>query len=218
MVCDIYGVRFISLAICLIFCQVLFGVACSPDSHNNVTTPNADAWDSSQDTLENIDDGGDDSQIAQLLLSPNPAEVIVSQTIQMSSRSYNAKGAQLESQSIIWHVENRQVAEIDESGLLRGVAAGETTLVAVSGNIEKTVEVSVLPIDTIDRIEIVPERGEISVDEDILLGIKAYRSDGSEAVNLSLPVEWQSDAPEIAAIDVEGNLKGLKPGEVTIRA
>lgn len=75
-----------------------------------------------------------------------------------------------------------------------------------------------LPIDTIERIEIVPERREIGVDEDILLGIKAYRSDGSEAANLSLPVEWQSDAPAIAAIDVEGNLMGLKPGEVTIRA
>src|SRR5690554_1164534 len=168
MVCDIYGVRFISLAICLILCQVLFGVACSPDSRNNVTAPHTDTWDSAQDTLENVEDNEDASQVAKLVLSPDPAEVIVSQTVQMSSRSYNATGAQLEEQIIIWHVENRQVAEIDESGLLRGVAAGETTLVAVSGNVEKTVEVSVLPIDTIDHIEIVPARREIGVDEDIL--------------------------------------------------
>ncbi|TDP72067.1 Regulator of Chromosome Condensation (RCC1) repeat protein [Bradymonas sediminis] len=196
---------------------ILLG-ACSSDTRENISAPDATAHDIGFDSNESTADTDDATRVAQLILSPDPVEAVETQSVQVGFRAYNPEGLQLENATVSWQIEDTQIATVDASGLVSAREAGQTTLVASSGDARASVAVQVLPISSIDRIEIIPEQREVGVGQSVALGLKAYRSDDTEIENLNLPVEWQSDAAEIATIDDDGNLAGIERGEVGVLA
>lgn len=210
--------RFLYAVPCLLVCQALFGTACSSDKGTNRINPDAATQDSMPDSVHDAveADTYEPTRAAILVVSPNPVEAVELQAIPMTFRAYDAEGHQLEDQIVTWRIEDTQVAAVDESGLLSALEAGETNLLATSGDAEESVEVTVLPIDVIERIEIFPAQEEIGVGERLALNVKGYTGDNTKFRNLQ--VDWQSDAPETASIDAQGSLVGLEPGEVRIQA
>lgn len=198
--------------------MVFLIAACSADTDHSKAIPALDGGDTNADTREDAKDIDDSTRVAQLILTPDPVEAFVTQAIQVSYRAYNAQGGQLDDAVVTWWVEDAQIAAVDASGLLRALEAGETRLFATSGEAQASVEVTVLPLDALDRIEVVPDIREVGVGENLTLEVEAFRADGTKVTPLSLPVDWHSDAPERAAIDANGLLVGLKRGIVSIRA
>lgn len=202
----------------LILCQVFIGTACT--SNHEEETPVPDVGDTTpyDDISQDAHDTEEVAQAAQIILSPDPVEAVVSQSIQITYRTYDAQGIQLDDQSVNWRVEDPAIATIDTTGLLRAQAQGQTQLIATSGDAVASVAVQVHSLDTIARIEISPQQSEVGVGDSHTFEIIGYRSDQSEILNLNLPIEWTSSAPETAAIDEAGTLTGIKPGEVMIHA
>src|SRR5690554_4468957 len=205
----------------LILCQGFIGIACTSNHDEEAVAPDASETTPGDVTGDISDDAHDTEeveQVAQIILSPDPVEAVVSQSIQMTYRAYDAQGIQLDDQPVMWRVEEPTIATIDSSGLLRAQAQGQTQLIATSGDAVASVAVQVHSLDTIARIEISPQQSEVGVGDSHTFEIIGYRSDQSEILNLNLPIEWTSSAAEIAAIDEAGTLTGIKPGEVMIRA
>ncbi|AWV90360.1 Ig-like domain-containing protein [Bradymonas sediminis] len=201
-----------------ILCMTCLTAACSSDTGQDAAKSEEEATDIRQDVPEDVADVDDSAHVAQLILSPDPVEAFVTQTVQINFRAYNDHGIQLDDADVTWRVENAQVATVDESGLLLGLEAGQTTLSATSGDAQASLEVIVRPFDELERIEIIPAQREVGVGESLALEVEAYRADGTEIVNLNLPVDWHSDTPERATIDPNGLLSGIERGEVEVKA
>jgi len=94
----------------------------------------------------NDDDKGDKVALYELNVMPSPVSVVKSFTQQMGATGKYSDGSQGDvSGSVLWEVNgDPTVAEVSESGLVSGLSAGSTTLVATKDGIfSNTVYVSV---------------------------------------------------------------------------
>src|SRR5690554_361099 len=135
----------------LILCQGFFGTACISNHDEETAVPDVGdttPHDATNDISQETHDTKEVAQVTQIILSPDPVEAVVSQSIQMTYRAYDAQGIQLDDQPVMWRVEEPTIATIDSSGLLRAQAQGQTQLIATSGDAVASVAVQVHSLDT----------------------------------------------------------------------
>src|SRR5690554_6779675 len=200
-----------------LLCILFLYTSCSSEVGKDIPEPNADAGEILPDTRDTERDAS--QRVGGLVLSPNPVEAIAGQTIEMRYQVYDSQGITMEDASIAWQVEDTDIATIDAAGRLTAHEVGQITLNASVDGVTESVAVHVLPLSAIDSIAIVPGGGEVGVGEELSLGVKAYRDDGSEieALNLS-SVDWYSETPQTATIDADGRLQGISRGTVEVLA
>src|SRR5690554_6456178 len=179
-----------------LLCILFLYTSCSSEVGKDIREPNADAGEIVPDTRNTDRDAS--QRVGGVVLSPNPVEAIVGQTIEMRYQVYDIQGSPIEDASVTWQVEDTDIATIDAAGRLTAHEVGQTTLNASVDGVTESVAVHVLPLSAIDSIAIVPGGGEVGVGEELSLGVKAYRDDGSEieALNLSSLVDWYSETPQ----------------------
>ena len=110
--------------------------------------------------------------------------------------------------TVTWRTANSSIATVSDTGLVTGVAAGETTVTATStaGGKEASCAVTVQGIVLNDKTVTVKENSNVT------LGYTIY---GASIKNNT--VEWTSSQPDIARVD-NGYVYGLAEGTATITA
>ena len=117
-------------------------------------------------------------------------------------------------QNVTWKSDKPEIATVDANGKVTGVKAGEATITVTTEDGSKTATCKVTVSDK-----------EIKV-----TGVKLNKSEtsllvgGNETLTATvLPedatnqnVTWKSDKPEIATVDANGKVTGVKAGEATI--
>ena len=117
-------------------------------------------------------------------------------------------------QNVTWKSDKPEIATVDANGKVTGVKAGEATITVTTEDGSKTATCKVTVSDK-----------EIKV-----TGVKLNKSEtsllvgGNETLTaIVLPedatnqnVTWKSDKPEIATVDANGKVTGVKAGEATI--
>src|SRR5690554_282175 len=111
-----------------IFCMTCLTAVCSSDTGQDAAKSEEEATDIRQDAPEDVADVDDSAHVAQLILSPDPVEAFVTQTVQINFWAYHDHGRPLDDADVTWRAGNTQVAKVDESGLLLGLADGRATL------------------------------------------------------------------------------------------
>ena len=110
-------------------------------------------------------------------------------------------------------VDNPSLATIDQSGNFKAKQAGEVTIIATSGSIEKRVKVKITkaPIALTD-INLSVEKSEVQEGESMKVVV------GKVPENANGEIQLKVDNPSLATIDQSGNFKAKQAGEVTIIA
>lgn len=115
---------------------------------------------------------------------------------------------------LAWHTDNASVAEVDQTGKITAVALGEATITAnaldgsgVSAACKVTVTNALASGITIDITE-----ATLRVRQTLKL-VATVVPDGAVG-----DVNWSSSAPDVAAVDADGNVTALAPGKATISA
>lgn len=198
------------------------GVGCSSDSAGGDPSAPEDVQDSSGDMADTDDvidapDMSDPAEVEELVLSPDPVEISVGESVQVHYTAHGAGGQEVEQAPVNWRMEDDEVAAVDETGLVQGISPGDTTLIATSGPAQASLAVLVLPSDEIARLEIAPQTREIGVGERLALSVNAYRADDTQLPLQDLEVDWRSSSPDIATLDADGTLRGIKRGEVEVQ-
>jgi|GEM_PF-3946597 len=118
--------------------------------------------------------------------------------------------------SVVWVVDDVNIAEVNEHGELRGRSRGDTTIEAFHAGISTTLEVRVF--DIARRIHVrTDDNGPLpaGLGRQFTAELEYERGDREDVTAL---VEWTSSQTNLAAVGASGFVQGLAPGRVRIAA
>ena len=97
------------------------------------------------------DDSGDDLQepasrpVAEVIVGAEVTTIDVGQTMQLTATALDANGNVLEDRVFVWTSANPGVAAVSETGLVTGVAEGQTEISATTEGIAGSLGITILP-------------------------------------------------------------------------
>jgi hypothetical protein len=123
--------------------------------------------------------------------------------------------------SFSWSSSNASVAQVDGSGRVSAVAAGNATITATSGGRSGTAQVTVNaapppPPAPVVSVEVTPSRRTLEVGGSFDFDAIVRAADGTQLQGKQ--VSWNSSAPSVASVDGNGLVTAKKAGEATITA
>ena len=148
--------------------------------------------------------------VKSIYLSSNYKKIAIGETMQINSSIYPDK---VEDKTLNWTSSNPEILTIDQNGLVTGVGVGTVQVTATSENgvtSELTIEVlsEILVTDlTLNKTEI-----EVLKNKTYTLSCKFTPTN---ATNKN--VYWESLNPEVATIDNNGTIYGVKQGTTQIK-
>jgi len=155
--------------------------------------------------------------LVSLAVSPANPSMAVGTTRQFTAMgTFSDASTQDVTGVVVWTSSTSAVATINGQGLATSVAAGATTIKALSGSVSGSTTLTVSTSQLVS-ITINPANPRISKGTLIKLTATGTFSDGSVASNLS-GLTWKSSKPNIASIRLSGIAQGKKAGTVTISA
>lgn len=205
-------------------------------------TPDAVFWSSSNEDVARVDENGRvtavspgeariaasvagksassqitvrERRVAQVRVSPLAATVRVGQTHQYTARILDSDGETISGKSVAWSVEKTSVATVNSSGVVRGVAPGETIVRATSDGVTGEAQVTVTRI-SVARVDVDPKDVELEVDQTRQFTATPRDEDGNELTGRS--VTWSSDNTAVATISSSGVVTARSPGVTIVRA
>jgi uncharacterized protein YjdB len=153
--------------------------------------------------------------IGSLTLSPNPAEVRVGLTTQLTLIARDAAGNQLGGRPAMLVSSNAAVATVDGNGVVTGVSAGSVTITATAEGRTATTTVNVVP-GPVATVEVTPQN--LQLRENATRQLTATTRDASGAVVTDRPVTWASSNTSVATVSATGVVLGESAGTATITA
>jgi|APLak6261679142_1056127.scaffolds.fasta_scaffold00135_22 hypothetical protein len=144
-----------------------------------------------------------------------PSEVVFKQPNNekwMEAKAMARNGVRAVKARVAWSVKDPAVATVNEKGLLKPVADGETEVVAKIGDVEARVPVTVIYVD---HIEVEPKQLTLKEGaEASKLTVKAFRKNGKPITDRS--VTLTSGDKKIVTIVGSGEIMPLDPGSTTV--
>jgi len=150
-------------------------------------------------------------------LSPENSTIFVSNTQQLIATILDEEGSAQTYAIERWETSNPSIASVSATGLVTGISAGTVSVRAFIGNTfgEATVTVSAQATPDIASISVVPKNSTINVNQDRTLSAIVLDTQGN---TVSRVLQWVSDSPTIATVDVNGKVLGISSGQAVITA
>jgi uncharacterized protein YjdB len=153
--------------------------------------------------------------IASLHVVPGAATVIKGGTAQLTAVAYDDAGATLTGRSVVWATSASQVATVDASGTVTGVAAGTAIVTATSeGKADSaTITVTLVPVSA---VSVTPGSAALNVGQSASFSAVATDENGNVLSGRS--VTWSSSSSGIASVSSTGLVTANGAGSATITA
>jgi uncharacterized protein YjdB len=152
---------------------------------------------------------------ASVVVTPNPLEVKLGSTAQLSAEVKSSDGGPLEDAAVAWDTADSGVASVDDVGLVTGNAVGSTEITVTAGEISESVAVSVTDV-AVARVEIQSEDLELALGESTELTAKTFDESDNELTGRA--VNWSSDDESVVEVTNAGTVEAVGPGQTTIVA
>lgn len=144
-----------------------------------------------------------------------PSDVIFKQPnnqVWMEAACMARNGVRAVKARVVWSVADPSIAEVNEKGLLKPKASGDTEVIARYGDVEARAPVRVI---FVERIEVAPKEVVTKEGADaVALEVKAFGKDGREITDRSPALSSQDK--KVAQIVGKGGILPLDPGTTTI--
>lgn len=153
--------------------------------------------------------------VASVQVAPTPLALVQGDTARLTVVLRSADGRPLTGRTVAWRSENGAVAQVDASGLVSAVGAGNTRVLAAAEGVEGASDVQVAP-RPVAAVSVSPATSTVNVGTTLQFHATVTAADGSLLVGR--PVLWSSDAASVAPIDAMGRVTAAGPGTATITA
>ncbi len=156
--------------------------------------------------------------ITRIEVEPLSATIESGTQRQFTARAFDANGLEIRGVVFRWRSVDATVATIDNSGLARSVAAGETQITASARGVQSMPATLTVfaPRPKISRVEVTPRVASINRGGALQFSARAFDPDG-RLVN-DADFSWASGNTLIATIDQAGLARGVGIGLTTIAA
>jgi uncharacterized protein YjdB len=154
--------------------------------------------------------------IAQIVVTPQAANVLAGQVVPLTATARDAAGTVLPGRAITWNSSDDNVAVVSSSGRVQTLAAGTAIITASAEGKSGSATINVSqPPPVVATVEMNPTTAAIRVSETVQ--ITATPRDG-QGNTVNVPVIWASSDSSVALPNGSGVVTGLAPGNVTITA
>jgi uncharacterized protein YjdB len=117
-----------------------------------------------------------------------------------------------------WSSDAEEVATVDVTGLVTGISAGSATITATVGDLERTVDVTVVATPVLGSITITPSAPDLCLPaKTVAMTVEARYDDGTTA-DVTRQVQWTPRDEKVATVDGEGKVIRTGPGSTSITA
>jgi uncharacterized protein YjdB len=153
--------------------------------------------------------------VASVAVTPNPVSITVGQSSQLQAAAHDASGITITGRPVSWSSGNTAIATVSESGLVKGVAAGTTTITAtIDGKTGSTpVTVTNIPVASV-----AVQPTSTSVAQGSSVQFFATVKDANGTVVTDRVVAWTSSNEAVATVSPGGVVTGKGAGNATITA
>ena len=149
--------------------------------------------------------------VTSVEITSTVTSVIVGEKITLEAK-VNPENAT--NKNVTWTSSDTIVATVDEKGVVTGVKAGKTTITAKAGEQSASVEITVnAKVIDVTGIEITSTEKEVAVGSPI-----TFKATVSPDTATYKTVTWTSSVEDVATVDSNGVVTGLKAGKTTITA
>ena len=152
--------------------------------------------------------------VAQIAITPSPADVIINETVQLTATLRDAAGAELTGRTITWTSSSDAAATVSSTGLVTGKVVGAVVITAAAEGRTATVTVNVRPVP-VATVTVTPNP------LDLVLGtsgtLVATTRDANGAA-LGRPVTFSSSNTAVATVSASGSVTSVSVGTATITA
>ena len=158
--------------------------------------------------------------VATVDVTPQSAEVVASHTTKLNATARDAAGNALAGRTISWSSSNANIASVDNSGLVTGVAAGNATITASSEGKSASAAVTVkaeAPAVAVASVSIASAPDTIEAWD--ATAFLATTRDAKDSLLTGRAIRWSTSNPALAIIDsMTGVLTGIDRGTITVTA
>lgn len=154
-------------------------------------------------------------RVASVSVSPRLDTIALRGTAQLTATPLDANHKPLGKRTVTWASDRPNVANVDGSGLVTGVAAGSATVTATSeGHSASATVVVQSPVAA--SVTVTPSAATLTVGHSTTLTAKA--NDAAGHVIADAPITWSSDTPSAATVSASGVVKAVGAGAAIITA
>lgn len=151
--------------------------------------------------------------IALVRITPPAANVIAGQTLALSGEAIDGEGTVLSNRVLEWSSSAPEIATVDATGLVTGVAIGQSTISAVGEGKVGTSIVTVVPAP-VAAITVDPDGGSLPAGGTLALTATPRDANGQPLTGRTL--QWRSSNDAVATVSAAGLLTAITAGTVTI--
>ena len=139
------------------------------------------------------------------------------ETLQLSVEALDENGQAVAGVEFSWESSNTSVATVDATGLVTAVAEGTATITASGGDVQATVEITVVSAtQPVVSVEVSPSAETIAIGTTLQLSAEAFDENGQAVAGAEF--SWESNNTSVATVDASGLVTGVAEGTATITA
>src|SRR5574341_489810 len=153
--------------------------------------------------------------VASVAVSPKPAAVYISKTVQLTAVAKDSAGTTLTGASMTWLSRDTLKAKVSATGLVTGVALGTVYVVATSGTASDS---SAVTVSKIPVASVVVSPATASVLTGATVQLTATPKDSAGGTLTGRTIGWASSNVAVATVSASGLVTGVAAGSTTITA
>ncbi len=153
--------------------------------------------------------------VASVAIAPATATITIGGTVTLQGIAYDASGNTLSGRTVVWASSAPQVATVNSSGQVTGVAAGTAT---VTGTVEGKAGSSAITVTVIPVASVAVSPGSAALDVGQSASLTAVTTDANGNTLTGRTITWSSANTSIATVTTAGLVKGIGAGSTTINA
>ena len=156
-----------------------------------------------------------DRAVGAVSVSPSREAIALGDTVRLVAEALDENGQPVAGVPFTWSSSRSEVASVDPSGLVTGVAAGSATITATGAGAAGSADIAVLD-RAVGAVSVSPSREAIALGDTVRLVAEALDENGQPVAGV--PFTWSSSRSEVASVDPSGLVTGVAAGSATITA
>lgn len=160
-------------------------------------------------------DSPTEPQVTSVQITAPSQEVPVGETLQLTGIPVDAQGNEVSGRTLTWSSSNQSRGTVSDDGLVTGVAPGQVTIMAQTGDASGQIILQVVE-PPVASVVVVPDELELRRQQEVQLEVVLRDADGNELGER--PVAWSTEDAAVATVSAQGVVVGQGEGETRIVA